>query len=128
MGYVAKLYIGDCLYRTIALNEGEVRDYIVLYVQRTLQLTAGEITPDTEMRCDQMVFRINLDRRREQYALHYDFDTVTGSLRLSEYEVHEVFPSSLNEPSKNVNLGKLKDKLRSKENMTKLLLRFFRAE
>jgi len=72
-----------------------------------------------------MVFRINYEVREAPYIIRYDFDAAVGSLRLSEYEVYEIMPTLLNEPDENVNLNKLKEKLRDNIKAKELLTRYY---
>ena len=124
MTYFAKLYIGGCLYKTIAIKEP--RDYIVIHTCPPLRLTPELPDINTPIHSGKMVFRVDYEAKRKQYEIPYVFDVAYGSVRLSQYEVHEVFPAIDRAPDENVNLDKLKEKLRSREDMTKLLLRYYR--
>ena len=123
MTYIAELYIGGCLYKTISLKEP--RDYIVIYTSQPLRVTE-EIDMSQPVEMGKMVFRVDYESRRKQYIIPYVFDAAYGSIKLSQYEVHEVFPAIDREPDENVNLDKLKQRLRSKEDMSKLLTIFLR--
>ena len=123
MIYTAQLFIGECLYKTIAIEHP--REQIVFHSPRRLDLIAHNPITPAVMRTDTMIFRI--DRQIGHCLLRYVFDYATGQVRNYGDYIIEVFDEGFLEPDENVNLDKLKQKFRSREKMTELLLKYYRS-
>jgi len=75
------------------------------------------------LRYSEMIF--DYERTTGYRTLRYNCTTATGTT-VAEQNHELFFEFEPDEPDEKVNLDKLKGKLRSREDMTKLLLRYYR--
>ena len=130
--YIAKLYVGDSLFRTETIERpGEyIRIYTILPLKNAFVRSVEEEFFPMTMNKAVMIFRLDHNASYGQIyhsmpVFKYQFIYTEGTEKFS-CPMHSTLDIGF-EPNENVNLDNLKKKLRSREKMKELLLRYYRS-
>ncbi len=128
--YIAELYIGECLYKTLQLEK--YRRYIVIQAFSSSDFRivgrAGPTDMPLAIAATRMIFCEAPERRRKEFVMPYVFEAAHGNISMREFEVHEVLPEIQNEPNEKVNLDKLKEKCKNGADLKKMIANYLVSE
>ena len=122
MNFTAELYIGECIYRTFVIEKYVEQIIINGYAHPRISVFGP--SPVAPIDLPKMIF--GFKKQTGPNTLRFEFETATGRVNTFS-RIEEFFEFPPDEPDENVNLDILKNKFRSGEKITELLLNFYKT-